>query len=75
MTIPSLRKAREVLKEALAAADDWHADTVRALPDNHTWRDLDLLEIERSTRHIAAYDAYGVTSAEFSKLVEEDNAH
>ena len=36
---PSLKAARAELKQALDAADEAHRQAIRALPDDHTWRE------------------------------------
>jgi hypothetical protein len=68
----SLRAAHIALAAALNAADAWHTEALAALPDGHTWRDVDLLSIEKSKRHMTAYGAYDVVAAEFDRLVAEE---
>jgi hypothetical protein len=66
MTAPSLKAARARLSTALATADDWHTDALGALPDGHSWRDVDLLDI-RSARHRAAHDTFEAAQREFEQ--------
>ena len=71
MTEPSLKAARAELKRAIEAADDWHTEAVRGLP-NASWRDLDLLEIERCNRNLAAYEAFRIEERALQTLVDND---
>lgn len=73
MTEPSLKAAQRKLSQALKDADDWYTEATYALPDSHTWRDVDLLSIEASTRSVNAYRVYDQERAEFEAFVAADS--
>jgi hypothetical protein len=67
MNAPSLRAAQRELDQAIDVIEEAHARSLKALPDNHTWRDVDSLEFRRSQRTIAAYKAFNQAKAEFER--------
>ena len=69
MFIPSRKHADQTLKFALAAIDDHYDAAVRALPDDHTWRDIDVLETERAQAAIKAYDEHKIAIADWETYV------
>ena len=69
MFIPSSKQADRTLKIALTAIDDHYDAAVRALPDGHTWRDIDVLETERAQAAIKAYDEHKIAIAEWDAYV------
>jgi hypothetical protein len=72
MPCTSIRAAQRTLDDAICAAADWHMEALHALPDGHTWRDVDLLSLEHSARCKAAYDAYEVARAEWDAYVASE---
>lgn len=69
MPCTSLREAEMELAAALTKADDWHDHVMRALPDNHTWKDVDLIGRAYNNLCIEAHKAYEKAQIEWEAFV------
>jgi hypothetical protein len=69
MRTPSLKAAQDELRRRLERIDDMHARAVANLPNGHTWRDLDALEIERCDMALEAHEDFMTAKAEWDAYV------
>ena len=69
MRTPSLKAAQDRLRRTLEGIDDAHTRAIDALPANHSWRDLDELEIKRCDAAIHAHQAFKAAKAEWDAYV------
>lgn len=64
------RRIDRALSATLDKIDSAHAERMGALPDGHTWTDVDALSLARDEAHIAAYDRADRLHAAWRKRVE-----
>jgi hypothetical protein len=69
MRTPPLKAAQDRLRRTLEGIDDAHTRAVANLPADHSWRDIDELEIKRCDTAIQAHQAFKAARAEWDTLV------
>lgn len=66
---PSLKAARAELSRRLDRIDSMHAQALASLPADHTWRDIDELEIDRCAMALDAHADFKTAEAEWNAYV------
>ena len=69
MRTPSLKAAQDRLRRTLEGIDDAHTRAVATLPADHSWADIDRLEIKRCDAAIHAHQAFKAAKAEWDAYV------
>ena len=69
MRTPSLKAAQDRLRRTLEGIDDAHTRAVTTLPADHSWADIDRLEIKRCGAAIHAHQAFKAAKAEWDAYV------
>ncbi len=62
---PSLKAAQAELSRRLDRIDSMHAQALAALSDDHTWRDIDEIEIDRCAMARDAHNDFKAAEAEW----------
>ena len=69
-----LRRIDRALSSVLDKLDRSYTEQVRALPDDHNWRDIDILAATRDNDACKAYDRANALEAQWLRRVRECEA-